>query len=391
MKRFSAQFIITNSAAILKRGIVTVEDNGTIRGVEDTSGDLKETDSVEFHNGIIIPGFVNCHCHLELSHMVGMVSEGGGLGRFLENINKSRNTEHDIIVSSARKADEYMFREGVSLCGDICNTSSTFGIKKESRIKYINLIEVFGIDPGKASNRMEESIRVTEKSEEMKIPWWMVPHSAYSMSLTLMRLIKGKSMNNRVTSMHFMETAGEKDFIENSSGKLMESYKSAGFIPPRLEMVKSHKDAVINEITPSGNLILVHNTFADHDTIEAVKKRDNLFWCLCTNSNDYIEKATPPVELLMRKGCKIVIGTDSLASNKKLSILSELISLQLKFPSLCIEDLVSWATKNGAEALGEAESFGKIEPGKKPGLLLLQNVDLINMKLLPESYITRLI
>ena len=122
-----------------------------ITGVEDTSGDLKESGSVEFHNGIIIPGFVNCHCHLELSHMEGMVSQGGGLGRFLENINKSRKTEHDIIVSAARKADEYMFREGVSLCGDICNTSSTFEIKKESRIKYINLIEVFGIDPEKAS------------------------------------------------------------------------------------------------------------------------------------------------------------------------------------------------------------------------------------------------
>ena len=58
---------------------------------------------------------------------------------------------------------------------------------------------------------------------------------------------------------------------------------------------------MINEITPSGNLILVHNTFADQNTIEAVKKRDNLFWCLCANSNDYIEKATPPVDLLNEK------------------------------------------------------------------------------------------
>jgi cytosine/adenosine deaminase-related metal-dependent hydrolase len=391
MKRFSAQYIVTNSSPILKRGIVTVGDNGTITGVEDTSGDLKESDSVEFHNGIIIPGFVNCHCHLELSHMAGMVPQGGGLGRFLENINKSRKTEHDIIISSARKADEFMFREGVSLCGDICNTSSTFEIKKESKIKYINLIEVFGIDPEKASNRIEEGIGVAKKSEEMKIPWYLVPHSAYSMSLTLIRLIKERSMNNRVTSIHFIETAAEKDFIENSSGRLMESYRLSGFIPPRLEMVKSHRDAVINEITPSGNLILVHNTFADNDLIESVKKRDNLFWCLCPNSNDYIEKATPPVDLLMRDGCEIVIGTDSLASNTKLSILSEMINLQLKFPLLSIEDLVEWATINGARALGEAESFGKIEPGKKPGLLLLQNVDLINMKLLPESYVTRLI
>jgi cytosine/adenosine deaminase-related metal-dependent hydrolase len=171
----------------------------------------------------------------------------------------------------------------------------------------------------------------------------------------------------------------------------MESYKRSGFIPPRLEMVKTPIDAVLNEVIPSGNLILVHNTFADSITIEALQKRDNLYWCLCPNSNDYIEKSVPPVDLFISEGCEIVLGTDSLASNTKLSIISEMITLQKHFPSLSLEDLVKWATINGAKALGEDDNFGKLETGKKPGLLLLQNVDLINMKLLPESYVTRLI
>ena len=69
MKRFSAQYIITNSGPPLKRAIITTEDDGTVINIEDTHGELQEKHSVEFYNGIIIPGFVNCHCHLELSHM----------------------------------------------------------------------------------------------------------------------------------------------------------------------------------------------------------------------------------------------------------------------------------------------------------------------------------
>jgi cytosine/adenosine deaminase-related metal-dependent hydrolase len=144
-------------------------------------------------------------------------------------------------------------------------------------------------------------------------------------------------------------------------------------------------------VTSSGNLILVHNTYADINTIREIQKRRNTWWCLCPNSNLYIENKIPPVDLLKSQGCKIVLGTDSLASNKKLSILSEMKTLQYHFPSVTLEELVRWATINGAEALGEETKFGKIEPGMKPGLLLLENLDLVNLKLLPETLVTRLI
>jgi cytosine/adenosine deaminase-related metal-dependent hydrolase len=122
-----------------------------------------------------------------------------------------------------------------------------------------------------------------------------------------------------------------------------------------------------------------------------IMKRENLYWCVCPNSNIFIENEIPPLKLLIQEGCKIVIGTDSLASNNKLSILEELKTLHLNFPEVLMEDLICWATLNGARALGMEDEFGVIESGKKPGLLLIQDVDLINMKLLPASYVTRLI
>jgi cytosine/adenosine deaminase-related metal-dependent hydrolase len=391
MKRFSAQYIITNTSSPLKRGVVTTDDFGTIISIEDTSGNLKESESIEFHNGIIIPGFVNCHCHLELSHMKGAIEKGSGLEGFIFQVRNEREKESHTIYESAFSADNDMYNSGISLCADICNSPVTFPVKKNSRISYINLLEVFGIDPEKASRRIDEISSVAEEAEKSGLPYFLVPHSAYSMSLSLLRLLREKSMNNKITSVHFAETAAEKEFLADHSGPLMDTYRKSGLIPGRLETVSDHASVVLNEITPAGNLLLVHNTFVEQELIEELKKRKNLYWCLCPNSNLYIENAVPPADLMKSTGCIIIIGTDSLASNNQLSIISELITLQLNFPSLSIVELIEWGTINGAKALGQADKFGTIEVGKNPGLVLVENVDLLNMKLLKESYVTRLI
>ncbi len=390
MRTFSAQYIITNSGPPLKRALITTEDDGTILSIENTDGVLKEKHSVEYHNGIIIPGFVNCHCHLELSHMKSTIAEGSGLGDFIKQVRNTRENNFENILKSAFIADSDMYNEGVDLCADICNSPDTFEIRALSKIKYINLLEVFGIDPDKAEKRMSELIELAAIADGMGLKFSMVPHSAYSTSLTLFNLLLAKSKDNKVTSIHFMETPGEKSFLEDHSGPLMTSYEQSDLLPQSLDNVINHTDLVMNQITRSGNLILVHNTFADRNTIRMMMKRKNLFWCLCPNSNIFIENQIPPLDTLIEEGCDIVIGTDSLASNKKLSILDELKTLQFNYPNITVMDLVKWSTTNGAKALGEETNFGKIEAGKKPGLLLLQNVDLQSMKLLPGTTVKRL-
>ena len=390
MKRFAAQYIITNAGPLLKRSVVTTEDDGTIISIKNKEGDLNEEHSTEFFNGILIPGFVNCHCHLELSHMKDSVPKGSGLGSFIENVRSSRDDKKSLSVSIV-SADNSMFKEGIVLCADICNTSDTFKLKKESGISYISLLEVFGLDPDKAERRMDEISALAETAGSMDLAFSLVPHSAYSMSLTLLRLLKSKCSGNKVTSVHFMETEGEETFLKQNDGPLMSSYTRSGLVPPRLETAKNHTDVILNEITRSGNLILVHNTFTDQNTIRAIQQRKNVFWCICPNSNIYIENKIPPLNLLIEEGVEIVIGTDSLASNTSLSILEELKTIQYYFPLIPLENLILWATANGAKALGEETRFGTIEPGKKPGLLVIQNADLQNMKLLPESFVTRLI
>lgn len=390
MKHFSAQYIFTNDGPPLKRGIVTVENDGTITGVEDSDGNLSEKTSVEFHNGIIIPGFVNCHCHLELSHMKDLIPPKKGLAEFLKYFGNRRDNSDENIPGFISRADNEMYSDGVVLCADICNTRLTFDIKKKSRIKYINLLEVFGIDPEKAHRRMDEIKQLSNIARDYRIPSWIVPHTAYSLSLTLFRLLRAETDSNKITSVHFMETDCEKSFLKYNDGPILESYKDSGLEIEVLETVEDHETAILNEITPSGNLILVHNTFADRNTVKKVNKRKNLFWCLCPNANLYIEDQVPPVDMLIEENCRIVTGTDSLASNSHLSILEELKTLNKYYPWVPLQDLIRWATINGALALGEEAEYGSIQPGKKPGLLLLQDIDLQKMQLLPESHITRL-
>ena len=389
MKKFSAQYIFTNTGCPLKRGIITVDDNGVIVDVEDTNGLLTEKHSVEFYNGVIVPGFVNCHCHLELSHLKGKIDEGKGLGNFIEQIIKLRDSNLNNIKNAA-EADTAMFKEGISLCADVCNNSSTFPIKKNSRIKYINLLETFGLDSSKAQDRIDEIIRASEVSANLHIPHNFVPHAVYSTSLALFRLLKQLSHANRVTSIHFMESEGENEMLTSNSGSIASTYSKAGRMPAFAELAKNHTDAVLNEITSSGNLILIHNTFITKDILRSVNKRANLFLCLCPASNIYIEEKLPPVYLLKKETKNIVIGSDSLASNKKLSIFEELKILQSHFPDITFEELINWATINGAIALGEEETFGTIESGKAPGLILISNMDMEKMRLKPESFVTRL-
>lgn len=391
MRSFSAQYIFTNTGLPLKRSLVKTGDDGTIISVEDTCGDLKEKQSVEFFNGIIIPGFVNCHCHLELSHLRGLIPEKTGLPDFIAQIRSRRETRLEDIVSSALTADSEMYHEGINLCADICNTPATFPVKKESPIQYINMLEVFGIDPDKAENRMLEAAVLAEESGKYALEGYITPHSLYSVSLPLLQLIKKQSTHNKVSSIHFLETKDEIPFLRHHKGPLIDSYQKSGIMPPYLKTVGDHVSGILTETTNSGNLILVHNTCVNKHILHSVNKRENTFWCLCPGSNIFIDNAIPPAGLLWQEGCEIVTGTDSLASNSKLSILSELKILQEHFPDIGLENLIRWGTINGAKALGKENLFGKIEPGLKPGLLLLKDVDLVNLKLLPETTVTRLI
>jgi len=97
-----------------------------------------------------------------------------------------------------------------------------------------------------------------------------------------------------------------------------------------------------------------------------------LVYCLCINANLYIENKVPPVDMLLKHRCHIVVGTDSYSSNWQLSIASEIKALHQHFPHLPVETILQWASSNGAKALGWQDNLGSFEKRKKPGVVLIK-------------------
>lgn len=367
MRKISAQYIFTSAGKPLKRGVITTADDGTVVSVEDTGGDLRESAGMEFYNGIIIPGLVNCHTHLELSHLGGRIPAGGGLKQFITAIRSQRAAQPGEIAAAAEKAERMMVTEGTVACGDISNGSGSFEVKSGSTIQWLTFTEVFGSDPLIAETRMSEALAVSAAAGAAGLNHHITPHSLYSSSEELFSLIKSHIKPDSVLSLHFLESDEERT------------------------MTGGHTARALALAAGCRRLILVHNTAITRPEAEQLAAAGNTWFCLCPSSNLHITGTLPPVQLLREVTGRIVTGTDSLASNSGLSILPELRLLHDAAPELPLDEIIRWGTLNGAVALGMEETLGSVERGKRPGLLLLEPVDLHRLRLLPETRVRRLL
>jgi cytosine/adenosine deaminase-related metal-dependent hydrolase len=367
MRRISAQYLFTMAGNPLKRGVVTVTDNGTVDSIEDTGGNLGESAGTEFYNGIIIPGLINCHAHLELSHMRGLIPPGGGLNEFVNAVRDTREATPETVISAAGHADREMHEEGIEACGDISNNHLTISIKRNSSIRYLTFAEVFGLDAALAEARMGEALKLVREMQAARLPVQVTPHSLYSLSAPLSEMVSEQISAESVISLHFLESDDERRRTHDHAERALE-----------LARLASH-------------LLLVHNTVITRDEAAALTAAGNTWFCLCPSSNLHISGLMPPAAMLREVTDRIVAGTDSLASSGRLSMLTELSLLHEASPGIPFDEIVRWGTINGARALKMDDTLGSIEPGKRPGLLLVEPFDFAGMRLLPGSRLRRLL
>jgi cytosine/adenosine deaminase-related metal-dependent hydrolase len=142
---------------------------------------------------------------------------------------------------------------------------------------------------------------------------------------------------------------------------------------------KSSLQSVAENFKGASKTLLVHDAFTKQADIQFIKElslqqQNQFYYCLCVNANQYISNALPPIDLFRKNDCKIVVGTDSLASNHQLNILDELKTISQHFKNIPLEEQLRWATLNGAQALG-FEHLGSFEKGKTPGILLIDQIE----------------
>lgn len=372
--KYQADYLFNGSEILNDRQVLITDKTGLVVEITD---EMEAGDDIQRLDGLLSPGFVNCHCHLELSHMKGMIEKGLGMTGFLRWVVQHRDFSQDMIQQGIVNGNQEMYDNGIVAVGDISNTTDTLAVKSEHKLVYRNFVEALGFNDSRAAGIMTHFSAVRELFElNTGFPATVVPHAPYTISPSLFELI-GDAAVGKVLSMHNQESLQEQQFMLTGNGDFRSIFQDLN-----MDLDNYHGRGMNSlqfawkYLERASKLVFVHNvttTQADLDALsDSVRKK--IYWCFCINANLFINNLVPPIDLFRRNGAKLVIGTDSLASNDRLSVLDELKSVSRHFPHIPQQELLQWATSNGAEALEFQEMLGRFVPGKRPGVILVEKL-----------------
>ncbi len=378
MKKFSADKIYKGLGAPLEESILITDDNGKILSIDKMEN--HDPSTVQKFKGALIPGFINTHCHLELSHMKGVADTGTGLIPFINCVVTQRDFPKEEIQAAIMAAEKEMYENGIVAVGDISNVTDSFECKGKSKMKFYTFLEMF--DMFQAENALGEFNKYLSVFEKLEVQNGdkkaIVPHAPYSVSESLFDLIQKATPNGNTTiSIHNQETPPEMELFQKGTGGFADWYKSWNLNLDSFTVTEKNSiHYALGKLNPNNRTLFVHNTLTNEDDLKtALDWSKNTFWASCPNANLYIENRLPNYKFFIDAKAKVTLGTDSLTSNWQLSILEEMKTINRFQSYIPFETLLQWASINGAEALGFDDELGSFEVGKTPGINLLENFD----------------
>ena len=377
-KRVTAEFVYTlTEAEPIKNGYVEFDD---------TTGEILSTGACESGEdvaaGALTPGFVNAHCHVELSHLHKKFVKGSGMAGFIDQINAlrdwaGREKKQELVKVWMDK----MWQDGVSAMADISNDDSSFDIKASHSMYTRTFLEVFGSEPEMCEGVMSDVMQLQNVADEAGIDAAPTPHSCYTMSPQLLSESAAAGLKRGYISYHSQESQEEEDLLLTGTGAMYENRKRNGMSTPPVTGESSLKYfiqrlAQAHQAPYDEHILLVHNVCLSQDDIDAAKKvMNNVWWAVCPLSNIFIHNVMPPIPLMRKNGLAIALGTDSLSSNDDLDMVAEMACLHAEFPEVPMSEILAWACLNGAMFLSKEDELGTLEKGKKPGIVRISGVD----------------
>ena len=374
---YRAAFVLPVASPPIRDGFVAVRD-----GVVTTVGPINDRpregafSEIDLGPTILMPGFVNAHTHLELSHLQGAVPADRGFVSWIEDQLRVRaGRSPDEVPVAIRKAIAAMQEAGTVAVADVSNSLAAVEPLKESALHALVLHEILGFDPGKAGVVMEQTKAAREKSlstlrDQDRAPTGAhltkpprvriegAAHAPHSISRELFALLM---KDGGVKSIHVAESRSEDDFLRDGSGAWREFLDRrvgpVAFTAPNTSPVR-YLEAL--GVLTSG-LLAVHCVRVDEADAQLLAAR-GAFAVLCPRSNEFLGNGVPPLALLLGNGVLVALGTDSLASCSSLDVLEDARLLARKFPRVPKAALLHALTRGGALALG-FESLGEIRPG----------------------------
>ena len=380
IKRIAASYVYTlESVEPLKNGFVEYdEDNGTII----RTGICEDPQSEEILQGALVPGFINAHCHVELSHLHGKFYKGSGMAGFIDQINALRDwAGREVKQELVQKWMDKMWNDGVSAMADISNDDSSFDIKASHPMYTRTFLEVFGSEPEMCEGVMKDVTALDALAHEKGIDAAPTPHSCYTMSPALLSASAGAGLDKGYISYHSQESQEEEDLLLSGSGAMYENRIRNGMSVPPVTGESSLKYFIerladVKAAPYDQHILLVHNVCLQQDDIDVAKKvMNNVYWAICPLSNIFIHNALPPIDLMRKNALEIAVGTDSLSSNDDLSMIKELACIHENFPEVPMGEIFTWASLNGARFLSKDNVLGSFTPGKRPGIVFVSGID----------------
>jgi cytosine/adenosine deaminase-related metal-dependent hydrolase len=393
-QKFQADQLFDGYELLKNDHVLITDEEGTI---EDIVSEQNGGDDIQRFQGILSPAFVNCHCHLELSHLKNVIPPHTGLVEFLCSVVTKRETAGvetpEEFATRKMQAiidgENEMYNNGIVAVGDIGNTADTAEVKAKSKIRWQNFVEVLGFTDEKAEENIDfykqvaQTLELKLRTSNTKHRTSLVPHAPYSISPKTFELIN-QLTNKQIISIHNQEHPAEDELYKTGGGDYLRLFKIFGVDKSPFPVTgKSSIRSYLPHFNNGQTIFLIHNTYMPEEDIVfaneyASENGLTLVYCFCPNANLYIENKLPQIDLFVRHNCRLVLGTDSYSSNWQLSIAKEIGAIMHGTVQnhgadqlIGFDQVLQWATINGAKALQWDDKLGSFEKGKKPGVIVI--------------------
>ncbi|RZM04308.1 MAG: amidohydrolase, partial [Pedobacter sp.] len=137
---------------------------GSVEAIVD---DADAGDDIAIIEGMLSPGFINTHCHIELSHLKGKIPEHTGLVNFVQQVMSGRESSAPEQILAMQQAADELYESGTVAIGDICNTADSIALKRHSHLHWHNFIELSGFVDAGAVKRFEAACVLAEAFNEL--------------------------------------------------------------------------------------------------------------------------------------------------------------------------------------------------------------------------------
>lgn len=318
-------------------------------------------------NGILIPPLVNCHIHLELSHIQNVVSPdvGSSMVQWIEDLLQKRmdDYEDNRIDQAISNTLEQQFKSGVVLLADVGNTPPPKSdTSSQDHPEIYSILEMLAPTQQRTLAALNS---VSEKSDTLPIS----PHAPYSTSAQLIVALKKRAIRkDHIFSIHLAESIDEIELICKSRGVFKDFLKKKGSWEKTM-LGNGEYSGAVDYLDSLGVLdkrtLCVHCIHVNKDEIVTIAEK-GVRVCLCPGSNQFLKVGRAPLEEMLAHNILPAIGTDSTASNLSLDMWREMQILRHQYPTVEPHIILKMATLGGARALHKDNVYGTLEKGKKP-------------------------